>query len=218
MSATAGWKGTLQESGTAVGTTGEACSFVSGTDPNKVYQVTNAAHHVWDPTVPVTVKDGGTPVAAANYSYDYLSGTITFIGHTVVGAITVDGSYLPVVTVATVRKSTLKLHRDDLDASNFDDATGWKSLINGIASGSVDVELLQQLSTTQDAEVGGQWLFWKSDRPKVLILGDTAQSKKWRLWVKSTDLEQSTDVAGLVVGNISWTQSAWNGSTVSYNT
>lgn len=216
MSATAGWHGTLQESGTAVPVTGEACSFVSGSDPNKVYQVGNGARRVWDPLVAVIIKDGGSTVSAANYSFDYLSGTITFAGHSVTGAITVDGSYLPLVTIAQVRKSSLKLSRNQLDCSNFDDATGWHAYTQGIAGGTCDAELLSMLNASQDSEAGGQFTYFTSDRPKVLILADTQNNSRWRLWVRTTDLQQDIDVNGLVVCHVSWKQSNWQGKTISY--
>lgn len=218
MSAIAGWRGVLQETGAAVPVTGEACAFVSGTDPNKVYQVTNAARHVWDPTVAVTIKDGGVAVGAANYSFDFLSGTITFIGHTVTGAVTVDGSYLPVIAVAQVRKSSLKLNHNQLDCSNFDDATGWRAYTQGVAGGSVDVEMLSMPSAQFDVDVGGQFTYLNSGRRKVLILGDTSNTKKWRLWMLEANLQQDVDVMGLVTANMTWTQAANTGATISYNT
>jgi len=218
VSATAAWKGQLKETGTAVPVTGEACSFVSGSDPNKVYQVTNTARHIWDPTVAVTVKDNGSTVSAALYSYDYLSGTISFSGHTVTGAVTVDGSYLPVIAVAQVRKASLKLNRNQLDCSNFDDQTGWHAYTQGVAAGSIDCEMLSMPSAQFDVDAGGQFTYLNTGRRKVLELGDTSNTKKWRLWMLESDLQQDIDVQGLVTATMTWKQAANSGSIVSYNT
>lgn len=210
----AGYTGSLKESGTAVPVTGEACSFVSGTDPTKIYQVTSTSRRIWDPTAAITVKDGGSTVAAANYVFDYLFGVVTFTAHSVSGSITVDGSYLPTVTVANVRKHSMKLSRAQLDRTDYDDADGWMHFVQGLASGSVDFELLNKISATLDSEDGGLLTYLTNDRPKVLELGGGGSF--WRLWVKPENLQESGDVAGLVVGNMTWRQSANAGVTCSY--
>lgn len=65
------------------GVTMEAVDGVAGQ-----YQCLNK-YRLWAPSQPLTVYDGVTVVAPANYDVDYPNGIITFnSGHTVVGAIT----------------------------------------------------------------------------------------------------------------------------------
>lgn len=216
MTATAAWSSTLKVTGTAVPVTGEACGFVSGSDPNKIYQVTNAARRIWSPDAAITVKDAGSPVAAANFSFDYLFGFVTFIGHAVTGAITVDGSYLPTVSVAIVHKHSLKLQRDWLDRSSYDDQDGWRRPdVAGRLSGSCDAELLSSPRQTVDASTS-LFGYLTADTPKVLEIGSAAGF--WRLWVKEESLTESGEVAGLATLSMNWKQSAHTGVTCSFGT
>ncbi len=216
MGAIAGYTGSLKESGTAVPVTNEACGFVSGSGSTKLYRVTSSSRRIWDPASAVVVKDGGSTVAAANYVFDYLFGFIHFTAHAVSGSITVDGSYLPTVAVALVRKHSMKLSRAQLDRSSYDDADGWMRFITGLASGSLDVELLSKISETHNSEVKGQFLYLTSDRPKILEIG--GGSSFWRLWMKPESLSESGEVAGLVNGSMTWKQSSHLGVTCSYGT
>lgn len=97
----------------------EACAFVSGAGAAKLYQVTNTAKRLWDPTVPVVVKDGGTVVSAADYVFNYLFGFIQFTAHAVGGAITVSGSYLPIVPYANASKFDFTIKQTLVDTTFF---------------------------------------------------------------------------------------------------
>lgn len=84
----------VKQSGTGVGMTAEACTGTANTS----YQITNTAKRVIDPSAAVTVKDAGVGTIEA-YTLNRLTGTVTF-GSAVVRVITIDGTYLPLTTVA----------------------------------------------------------------------------------------------------------------------
>lgn len=205
MAASAAYNGTLKLTGTAVPVTGEACGFVSGSDPNKLYHVTSASRRIWDPSVPIVVKDNGFAVTAANWSFDYLFGFVQFIGYAPAAAITVDGSYLPTISIAEVRKYSLKIQGAQLDKTSFDSA-GWRTFVQGLKNGSVDFELLSLIATSFDSNTGGLLTLLTSDALKVLELGGAGRF--WRVWCKPETLGETNDVGGLVVGNMTWRQSA----------
>ena len=110
-----GQRHTGEVSGTAVAMTAEACSLVSGT----TYQVTNAAKRIIDPATAVTVKDAGTPIAAANVTIDYLFGLFT-PGQRPGWRVTVDASYLPTTTIAEAKSVDLNVAVDLVDSTSFD--------------------------------------------------------------------------------------------------
>lgn len=99
--AAAGYGSHIYKEGTPTGMAGEALSLVSG----KTYRITDRAKRLLDPTVAITVYDNASPVSAANIeSIDLLLGKVTFVsGYTVVGAITMDATYIPLTLVTTIR-------------------------------------------------------------------------------------------------------------------
>ena len=115
----AGYKAMLRKAGTATAMTAEAMTI----DPAnaKKFNVTNKAHSYWDRLTPVTVKDGGTAVAATNVkSVDYLFGSVTFLGsYNPVGAITVDGKFMPTVDLCGAQSFSLKQTSTPLVTTDF---------------------------------------------------------------------------------------------------
>lgn len=209
MSGTAAYLGTLKPTGTAVPVTAEPCSSISGSDPNKLYQVTSSSRRIWDPTAAIVVKDGGSPVSAALYVFDYLFGFVQFAGHAVTGSITVDGSYLPTVAVAEIRKYSLKIQGEQLDKTSFDSAAangGWRTFMQGLKNGSVDFELLALITAPVDSNTGGLLTLLDNGTPKVLEIGNGGHF--FRIWCVPETLGQTADVGGLVVGSMSWKQGA----------
>ena len=105
--ATAGNSAKLYRSGTSTSMTAEATTLVTG----KTYRMTNAAKRMLDPSVAVTVDDGGVPIASANIeSIDYLHGIIVLdSGYTPSGAITVDANYLPLSQIADVYTTSITI-------------------------------------------------------------------------------------------------------------
>jgi len=115
----AGYKAMLRKAGTATAMTAEAMTVDPGNA--KKYNVTNKAHSYWDRLTPVTVKDGGTAIAATNVkSVDYLFGSVTFISSfNPVGAVTVDGKFMPTVDLCGAQSFSLKQTSTPLVTTDF---------------------------------------------------------------------------------------------------
>ena len=117
----AGYAVTFNKSGTSTAMTGEAMSLVSG----KTYSIDDATKDVWDHTATFTVYDGGVDHTADVESIDHLFGRVTFASaYTVTGAVTVDGSYLPMTSVGTAREYSLSMTTDAIDTTDFATADG----------------------------------------------------------------------------------------------
>lgn len=113
----AGYVVSLKKSGTAVAFADEAMSLVSG----KIYTPTNAVHRLFDPSVPITVEDGGVDQTAEVIAIDYLHGTIEFdAGYTPTGSITIaTGSYLPSTEIAGSKSFTLTQTAETVDETDI---------------------------------------------------------------------------------------------------
>lgn len=198
----------VKETGTAVPVTAEACAFVSGSNPNKLYQVTSVSRRIWDPTAAIIVKDGGVTVSAALYTFDFLAGLVQFVGYTQSGAITVDGSYLPTAVLAEVRKYGLKIGASLPDVTTFDSA-GWRQFIQALKTLSLSLELLSSPLADQDAVAGGvQSLFsyLTSDTPKVIELNRGGQFL--RAWYRFENLTDQAEIDGIWVVDLEMRGSA----------
>jgi hypothetical protein len=130
-----GKKAQVKVSGAAVTLTAEPTTDAGA---HLVYQITNVAHRVLDPTAAITVyEDGVTSVAA--HSVNRLNGTATFTvarGPAVV--VTVSGMYLPLTAAIHCTEWSLNLSATNADVSDFDSA-GWveRMAVSKDASGSV---------------------------------------------------------------------------------
>lgn len=153
--ANVGYSTTVKVSGTAVPVTGEACAFSSGAGASQVFQVTNSARRIWDPTVAVIVKDGVTVLTpGTQYTFDYLFGKIQFVAYTPVGAIAVDGSYLPTNAIAEARKLSFVQSRDLFDRTTFDSA-GVRQRVALLQTVKGNLRGLALITDDLDAGVGG---------------------------------------------------------------
>ena len=119
--ATAGYSAKLYRSGTSTSMTAEATTLVTG----KTYRITNAAKRILDPTIAVTVDDGGVPIAAINIaSIDYLHGIIVLdSGYSPSGAVTVDANYIPLSQIADVRSADFSTSIVMLDDTVYEDTS-----------------------------------------------------------------------------------------------
>ncbi len=112
----AGYFAKVKQPGTSTAFTGEAMSLVSG----QTYQINNAAMQIWDRTATFVVYDNGTDVTNQVVEFDYLFGKITFdSGYTVVGSITIDGAYFPMVDLGTASSFTLAQTADAIQTTDF---------------------------------------------------------------------------------------------------
>ena len=134
MAKLTGKKALVKVSGSPLTLTSEATSDAGA---HLVYQITNAAKRVLDPTATITVKEDGSATAAA-YTLNRLNGTVTFTiarGPTVV--VTVSGSYLPLSTAVSCTEWSLTLTATSGDVSEFGDVWVERIALTKDASGSV---------------------------------------------------------------------------------
>lgn len=135
----------LKVSGAANAVTGEATTSLGGGR----YQVTSTSRRIWDPAVAVVVKDGGSPVPAANYSFNYLFGIVTF-SVLPSGAVTIDGSYLSMLSVLEGRSFEFAASRDLADSSVF----GTQAKLKTPTLGDVECSMEILSSPLEDLDTG----------------------------------------------------------------
>ena len=112
-----GYKASLKKQGTATAFTGAAMTLVSG----KRYKITDAAKNLWNRAVAVTVYDGVTNVTAQVQAINYLFGEVLFkSSYTVVGSVTVDGSYFPLAVLGKANNYSLTQTADAIETGYFD--------------------------------------------------------------------------------------------------
>ncbi len=134
MAKQTGKKALVKVSGAALTLTGEA---TTDSGAHLVYQITNAAHRVLDPTATQTVLENGVPTAAA-YTLNRLNGTVTFaIARGGGVAVTITGFYLPLSTAISGTEWTLTLDGTNADVSEFGDIWVERLPLTKDASGSV---------------------------------------------------------------------------------
>jgi len=145
----ASYNAALRVNGAANAVTAEACALVV----TGVYQVTNTARRVWDPAVAIIVKDGGVTVSALLYTFDYLRGIVTFVGYSPSGAITVDGSWASMVSVAEGRAFSFAAAQDLADSSVF--GTAFKLKTPTLRDVQATMEILSSPLVDLDGVTGG---------------------------------------------------------------
>lgn len=191
----AGYSTALRASGASNVVTGEATTSLGG----GVYQVTSSTRRIWDPAVTPTVKDGGTPVASTFWTFDYLFGKVTFSGYSPGGAVTIDGSYLSMVTVLEGHAFEFSVSRDLADSSEFGSA--WKKKTATMGDVSCSFESHSSPLVDLDAGVGGVqsldgWL--QNGTPKVFEVNLNSGAQFLRAWVQFESEKVSAAVADLV--------------------
>lgn len=199
MGASAAWQAQVKVSGTAVAMLAEPCSLVSGT----TYQVTNAAKRILDPAATFTVKDGGVPIPAANVTIDGLFGKFT-LASAPVGAVTVDGSYLPVADIGEAKAVEVSVSVDLLDKSVFGSQA--KTRLAALLDYSATVGQLALPITDIDPVTGGvQSLETRRSGGTPMLLDWLIDgTNRVRAWLLIKDYKVGGKVDGLVEVNINF--------------
>lgn len=110
--------------------TAEACT---NSGDHALYTITNAAKRVWDRAVAITVYEDAVPTVEA-YTINRLCGTITFANVDAGrGAVTVDGSYLPMSTAARAKQFAFTITMGLLDDSDFASVQANGGMVSRIA-------------------------------------------------------------------------------------
>lgn len=196
--AAAGYASHIYKEGTPTAMVGEALSLVTG----KTYRITNRAKRLLDPTVAITVYDNASPVAASNIeTIDLLLGKVTFVsGYTVVGAVTMDATYIPLTLVTTVRSFSFDTDAGLAENTTFvgsaDPAYGYKTRQPTIGDYSLSFTLWDDVTAEFAANVSA------GDR-LVFVIGPgndplASDVEHFRARVIFESFGKSAEVGGLV--------------------
>lgn len=188
----------LRVNGAANAVTAEACTSLGGGR----YQVTNTARRIWDPAVAVTVKDGGVTVSPTLYAFSYLFGVVTFVGYSPSGAVTVDGSWASMVSVAEGRSFEFGPAIDLLDTSVFGQA--FKSKLATLQDVMASMEVLASPLVDLDGVTGGtQSLVSFLENATVKVFEVDLSSVYLRAFVTFDSIKIAAAVTDLVTTTIS---------------
>lgn len=201
---TPGYLTTVEITGASVAMTGEAM-VGSGAGP---YQVA-AAKRVLNAAVALTFKDNGVTISAGDISsIDYLLGKVTFTGSKT-GPITVDGAYLPRLTLAESRSADLTLTADELDTTVFD-STGWRTSMQGLKKASGTIESLTLILTDLDPGAGSRKLsdLFTNGTQFVLSLIPGGSGDAYRFYASLFEISEGASVEDLVNTSIPYVSQA----------
>lgn len=203
MAATAGFNTTIKISGTSTVVTGEACTGATTT-----WQITAASKRILNPSVTPTWYDNGVAIASNQVSsVNYLTGTVVFTGSKT-GPITVDASYLPMLTYTGARSVNVTFEADELDTSVF--GTQWRKRIQGLKTASGKVENLELMTADLDPGVGTRKLstVFTNGTQVVLELSPDGGTTFYRFWAVLFTTEDTSAVDALVVTSADFTSVA----------
>lgn len=198
---------TLEIQGTSTAMTAEACSLVAGT----TYQVTNSAKRILDPGVAVTVKDGGVAIAADQVTIDYLFGKFTLSGAPG-GAVTVDASYIPPVTLAECSSFEVEGSANLLPDSVFGDTFVGRTA--GLKTAKATVTTFAAPQYDHDTGAGTKVIetLREAGTPVLLSVRPGGSGDYFRGWFLIQDTKPSSDVDGLAQLTISLESAARTGT------
>lgn len=199
MTTYAGHSSHVKLAGAATAVTGGATTALSAGTYSARRQITNAAQRVLDPASAIVVKDGVATVAATNYVVDYLFGIINLLV-VPAGTITVDFSYLPLLAVASARKSSIAASRTELDSSVYGNQD--KALMVGLKAAEVELEQLDLLEDDMDPGAGTTtWAALQdAGTPKLLEL--QKGGRLWRGWGLFPNLAEQSSPDALVTATV----------------
>lgn len=191
MAAVADYLTTIKIGGTTTAVTAAATTNTSG----NIYQITTAARRVIDPGVAVTVKDGGVAITSG-VTIDPLFGIIT-LASPAGGAVTVDYSYIPLLTLASCREYKFSMSRQGLDSTNHD--TGlYHTRIPGLVDMSGSLSTFEIQSYDHDPGAGTAVLLTLINSGTPVLLERTPSGGSiLRAWVLLSSLENGGAVADL---------------------
>lgn len=188
----AGYVAKILAPGTPTSMTGEATTNLS----SLLYQITSTTKRVIDRSQTVTVKDNGSAVNASNIEYiDYLFGKVKFVaGYSVVGSITIDGTYLPMASIGTASSYTLTQTAETIETTDFATAQGndgYRTYIPGLRTVSLDLSGFYSASNDFHDTVIGR------DELVIEINPDGGGASVARGFFKPGTRSQSGDVGAL---------------------
>lgn len=112
----AGYQATVKKVGTGTTFTTLPCTLLSG----KIYQLNDTTKRIWKRDAILTVFDNAIDRTSQVESIDFLFGKVTFkSAFTVVGPVTVTGTYYPTSSLGSIRGFTLTQSADAKDTSDY---------------------------------------------------------------------------------------------------
>lgn len=210
--ASSGHTCTLKVTGSAVAVTAEAAAVLV---PYTVYRITNAARRVIDPASSVTVKVNGVAVGAGTYSLNYLFGAVTFgSALSALDVVTLDFSYLPLLSLAEVRSFELSVSSAMLETTVMDSATVARTKMAGLQDASGNFAGLDPLTTDLDPGAGAVRVFqeWFDAGANRLIEVGFPGGTKFRAFAVLPDVKVSSGFDALVESTVNWQASARTGT------
>ena len=115
------------------------------------FQIDDVNKQIWDRDVVPTFEEDAAPIDPSDVlSINYLFGKVTFVTPKT-GAITVSGTYMPVVEVAGSNSYTVNMNSAILDDTNFKDANsngGFRTRVPGLNDVSVSLSRWYDLVKT----------------------------------------------------------------------
>lgn len=225
MGVNPGWLSTLKVSGTPTAFVAGATTILAADSLGRARrQLTNTLHRILAPTVAVVVKDNGVAVSAANIAHiDYLFGVVTFVvGYTFVGLITVDASYLPVLTVAEGRAFKVNETRTRIDTTTFEHAQatgGGRRTTLGTFGAEGDIELLEGLLEPDLDPGAGTVALRELLRSGTAKLLEVQEQTGWyfRAWVLFFGLEKTSESDQVLKQRFQWVASSQDTTGNSFN-
>ncbi len=205
----AGYPTTVKAGGPSTVITAEVMTEVT---EGLVYQITDTAKRILDPSVAVVVNvdadggGGGAPAVATatGYTVDYLFGKITFDAALATDAtVTVTGAYLTPVSVAEAKEVDLNFVRTLAETTAFA-AAGYKTRIATHKDFSGSLMSLTPLQTDLDAGGGSTILSTKytGGTPFILEVDFGGAGTYFRGWVLIDTVDEKVTPEGIYEGSI----------------
>lgn len=194
--------------GTSTATTGEACSVVAGTG-GLVYQITDAARRIIDPSVSPTVYDNAVDVTSA-VSLNYLFGRITF-GVAPTTPVTIDCNFMPRHEITETREFSISMNADVPDTTVLD-TTGFREKVHGLIDASGSLTALDIGLTDFGGGTLAAWLTSQDSKVLEFNLVDEII----RAWAVIESVEPSGSVDGVVELSVGWSLNAQLSGTVAF--
>jgi hypothetical protein len=208
---TAAFATTIKVGGPSTAFTGDATTVVAA---NTVYQITNTAKRIIDPSVAIVVEvdaDGAgagayVTASASTYTVDYLFGKITFASDQGASALVrVSGAYLTPVDVAEAKEFDLSVSRDVQDASYFV-SDGFKRKLVTLKDCSGSVSSLVPLQRDMDPGAGSTVLstLFSSGTPFIIEIRLGGAGQYFRAWALIESTDHKSQVGSMLESSFKW--------------
>jgi len=143
----AGYVLDIKKQGSSTAMTAEALTLVSG----KTYRIDDATKEIWNRKTALTVFDNAVNRTSEVLNVDILFGQVTFKStYTIVGPVTVTGSYFPTLIAGKANSITLTQTADTIDTTDFPVAKangGYKTVDPGLRTVQIQTDHIYSLAS-----------------------------------------------------------------------